>query len=346
VPFPVTVIFMLGLIYAYTFRGGLKTIIWTDTIMTTFFLAALVFTVITIGQALNLTAGELVPAVMDSRYGKIFFFDNFLTDPNHFVKQFVSGALIAVVMTGMDQDLMQKNLACRNIREAQKNMFVFCIYLVVINFLFLMLGALLYMYASTLGIEIPERTDQLYPKIAFNHLETAAGIFFILGLIASTYASSDSALTALTTSFCVDFLNFEKDEARAEDSLQRGHPQEEVDALARRQRRIRTLVHLGFAALFVLIILALNTLSNDAVINLVFKIAGYTYGPLLGLFAFGLLTSLRVRDRLVPLVCLAAPLLTWWAETAAKRWFDVGFLTILINGLFTFIGLLLIARRE
>jgi Na+/proline symporter len=346
VPFAVTVVLMIALIYAYTFRGGLKTIIWTDTIMTTFFLAALVFTVWTIGRALNLEAGELVPSIMDSRYGKIFFWDNFLTDPNHFVKQFVSGALIAVVMTGLDQDLMQKNLACKNIREAQKNMFVFCIYMVIINFLFLMLGALLYLYAGALGIEIPERTDQLYPKIAFNHLETAAGIFFILGLIASTYASSDSALTALTTSFCVDFLKFEKQKDEVDDAVRQGYPEEHAVALAARHRRVRTLVHLGFAALFVVIILALDAWSSDAVINLVFKIAGYTYGPLLGLFMFGLFTSWRVRDRLVPYVCIAAPILTYAIEMATRRWFDVGFLTILINGSITFLGLLLIARRR
>jgi Na+/proline symporter len=172
VPFAITVILMLALIYGYTFKGGLKTIIWTDSIMTTFFLAALVFTVWTIGKALNFNGGELFSQVMGSKYGQVFFFKNFLSDPNHFVKQFVSGALVAIAMTGLDQDLMQKNLACKNIREAQKNMFVFCIYLVIINFLFLVLGALLYMYAGSIGLEIPARTDQLYPKIAFGHLDT------------------------------------------------------------------------------------------------------------------------------------------------------------------------------
>ena len=292
VPFVVTVMGMLALIYAYTFRGGLKTIIWTDTIMTTFFLAALIFTVATIAGALHLGLGDIFHTVMDSRYGQVFFFDNFLTNPNHFAKQFVSGALIAVAMTGLDQDLMQKNLACKNLREAQKNMFVFCIYLVVINFLFLALGALLYLYAGTLGLEIPARTDYLYPKIAFDHLGTVAGIFFILGLIASTYASSDSALTALTTSFCVDFLNFEKENppqhtaAPTDEYEEYGHAPttnpERVSYLDARQRRVRTLVHLGFAGLFVVIILALNAVTGDAVINLIFKIAGYTYGATAG----------------------------------------------------------------
>jgi Na+/proline symporter len=349
VPFAITVILMLALIYGYTFKGGLKTIIWTDSIMTTFFLAALVFTVWTIGKALNFNGGELFSQVMGSKYGQVFFFKNFLSDPNHFVKQFVSGALVAIAMTGLDQDLMQKNLACKNIREAQKNMFVFCIYLVIINFLFLVLGALLYMYAGSIGLEIPARTDQLYPKIAFGHLDTMAGIFFILGLIGSTYASSDSALTALTTSFCIDFLNFEKGKnaeeqvyAYEEDRQAAKHKQEN------QQRKTRTLVHLGFSALFVVIILILNAVSDSAVISLIFKIAGYTYGPLLGLFMFGLFTDLKVRDRYVLPVCLAAPVLTFCFEYASKTWggFDVGFLTILINGVFAIIGLFSISYRE
>lgn len=347
VPFAITVMLMLALIYAYTYRGGLKTIIWTDTFMTTFFLAALIFTVITISKALNLSIIDVVPTILSGKYGKVFFFDNFLTDPNHFVKQFIAGALIATAMTGLDQDLMQKNLACKNIREAQKNMFVFCIYLVVINFLFLLLGALLYMYAGSLGLEIPEKTDQLYPKIAFNHLDAAAGIFFILGLIASTYASSDSALTALTTSFCVDFLNFDKQKAAMDEAVSIHQAQvSDAEHLDRRHRRIRTFVHLGFAALFVVIILILNTLAGDAVINLIFKIAGYTYGPLLGLYIFGLFTSNHVRDRWVPAVCVAAPILTYLTEISAKQWFDLGFMTILINGMFTFLGLLLVRKSH
>lgn len=224
-------------------------------------------------------------------------------------------------------------------------MFVFCIYLIVINFLFLILGALLYLYAGSIGIEVPARTDLLYPQIAFNHLDTAAGIFFILGLIASTYASSDSALTALTTSFCVDFLNFEKK------SVEHHFPYEadreaHVHQIDTRQRKKRTWVHLSFSLAFVVIILILNAVSNDAVINLIFKVAGYTYGPLLGLFTFGLFTDLKLRDRFVPAVCLAAPLLTFLIESSCRQWLDVGFLTILINGVVTAIGLWAISYRE
>lgn len=349
VPFFVTVTLMLALIYGYTFKGGLKTIIWTDSIMTTFFLAALVFTVWTIGKSLNLSGGDIFSNVMGSKYGQVFFFDNFLSDPNHFVKQFVSGALVAIAMTGLDQDLMQKNLACKNIREAQKNMLVFCFYLVIINFLFLVLGALLYMYAGSIGLEIPARTDQLYPKIAFGHLDAVAGIFFILGLIGSTYASSDSALTALTTSFCVDFLNFEK--GKNTEGQMFAYQEERIaheQALENKQRKTRTLVHLAFSGLFVVIILILNAVSNSAVISLIFKIAGYTYGPLLGLFMFGLFTDFKIRDRFALHVCLAAPVLTFCFEYASKTWagFDAGFLTILINGGFTTLGLWLISYKS
>lgn len=346
VPFAVTVIIMLALIYSYTYKGGLKTIIWTDTIMTTFFLAALIFTVFTISKALNLTGGGLFSSIMSGRYGKIFFFDNFLTDPNHFVKQFVSGALIAIAMTGLDQDLMQKNLACKNIKEAQKNMLLFSVNLVIINFLFLTLGALLYLYAGSIGLEIPTRTDHLYPKIAFDHLDAVAGVFFILGLIGSTYASSDSALTALTTSFCIDFLNFEKKDGQPEHFAYTEDREAHELKIEKEQRKTRTLVHLGFSALFVVIILILNAVSNTAVISLLFKIAGYTYGPLLGLFMFGLFTNLKIRDKYVLYVCLAAPVLSWLIEVSCKQWFDVGFLTILINGLLTIAGLWAISYRE
>ncbi len=361
VPFPLTVILMLSLIYGYTFRGGLKTIIWTDTIMTTFFIVAVAWTVVAVGKTLNLGVADIWPTVLDSRYGQVFFFDNFFSDPNHFVKQFVSGALIAIVMTGMDQDLMQKNLACKNIREAQKNMFVFCIYLIIINLAFLMLGALLYMYAGSLGIEIPAKTDQLYPKIAFQHLDTAAGVFFVLGLIASTYASSDSALTALTTSFCVDFLNFEKKREHPDPYAAEQDKRAYLETTAFQQKRARTIVHLGFAVAFVVIILLLKAFSSGAVISLIFKIAGYTYGPLLGLFTFGLFTNLKLhpwalriprrnaRPIEIPavlLLCILAPVLTWGIEVTCKPWFDVGFLTILLNGVITFAGLWVMSYRE
>ncbi len=340
VPFEVTVIIMLGLIYAYTYKGGLKTIIWTDTIMTTCFIAAVVWTVFSVGKTLNYNGlGEIWTAVTQSKYSQVFFFDNFTTDPNHFVKQFVSGALVAIVMTGLDQDLMQKNLACKNLKEAQKNMFVFSGYLIIINLAFMILGALLYLYANSIGLELPAKSDQLYPKIAFTHLDATAGIFFILGLIASTYASADSALTALTTSFCVDFLNFEKKSPAGDQYLSTEDQRKAQAHHDKQQKRTRTLVHLGFSVLFVIIIRILYSFSGGAVLGLIFKLAGYTYGPLLGLYTFGLFTRLKLHDKYIPYVCIAAPLLTWGIETTCKQWFDIGFLTILLNGLITIAGL-------
>lgn len=347
VPFELTVILMLALIYAYTFQGGLKTIIWTDTIMTTFFIVAVVWTVYAVSKSLNFHGlGDMMGAVWNSRYSQMFFFDNFANDPNHFIKQFISGALVATAMTGLDQDLMQKNLACKNIREAQKNMFVFSGYLIVINLAFMFLGALLYLYANSIGLEIPTRSDQLYPKIAFNHLDAVAGIFFILGLIASTYASSDSALTALTTSVCVDFLNFEKKAVLPDPYASAEEQQRFYAEIERRQRRQRTWVHLGFSIAFVLIIRILYAFSDGAVLGLIFKIAGYTYGPLLGLYIFGLFTRFKLYDERVPYICLAAPLATWGIETGLKPWADVGFLTILLNGSLTFLGLWVISYKE
>jgi len=340
VPFLVTITIMMGLIYAYTFKGGLKTIIWTDTIMTTFFLAAVAWTVYAVGKALNLNGmGEIWNAVSASKYSQVFFFDNFSSDPNHFIKQFIGGALVAIVMTGLDQDLMQKNLACKNIKEAQKNMFVFCGYLIVVNLAFMILGALLYLYANSIGLELPAKSDQLYPKIAFTHLDAAAGIFFILGLIASTYASSDSALTALTTSFCVDFLNFEKKQTVTDTYITQEEQQKLDETLQKKQKRTRTLVHLGFSVLFIVIIRILFAFNDSAILGLIFKLAGYTYGPLLGLFAFGLFTKYQLHDRYIPAVCIASPLLTWLLEWSLKSRFDIGFLTIMLNGLITIAGL-------
>lgn len=346
VPFELTAALMLALIYAYTFRGGMKTLIWTDVIMTTFFLAAVVWTVSNVVGALQLDAGSLVSAIRESRYGQVFFWDHFARDPNHFVKQFVGGAFVAIVMTGLDQDLMQKNLSCRNIRDAQKNMSVFCIYMVLINIAFLTLGALLYLYADASGIEIPERTDYLYPKIAFFHLEVAAGIFFILGLVASTYASSDSALTALTTSFCIDFLQFEKKwqeaDPYASDEEQQAWRQREQA----RQKRLRTLTHLGFSILFAAIIIVLEQISRGAVITLLFQIAAYTYGPLLGLFTFGLFTRRRLRSAWILPVCIVAPALTWLIDQVSKPEFHMGFLTFPLNGLICFVALWAISEPE
>ena len=235
-------------------------------------------------------------------------------------------------MTGLDQDMIQKNLTCRNIGEAQKNMATFSIALTFVIFLFLTLGALLYIYASQVGISIPEQTDKLFPMIALQHLSPVVGIVFILGLIAAAYSSADSALTALTTAFCIDFLGFESTERSDTD-----------------QRNLRFRVHLMFSGILFLAIIGFNQINDDAVISKLFEWAGYTYGPILGLFSFALFTRLKVRDRLVVPVCILAPIMSYLLNRYSSELlygFEFGFLIIALNGLLTFIGLLAISYKE
>lgn len=332
IPFWVTVMITIVLIWIYTFRGGINTIIWTDTLQTVCMLTAVVMTIFAIGSALETNFAGMVGMIRQSEYSQVFFFEGGWSDPNNFFKQFISGALITITMTGLDQDMMQKNLSCKNIGEAQKNMFTFSIALVFAKALFLALGALLYIYASHVGLTIPEQTDQLFPTVALQNLSPLIGIVFILGLTAAAYSSADSALTALTTSFCVDFLNFEKKEA-TDGSL--------------KQTRIK--VHLGFSLLLLATILLFNAISNDAVISQLFVAAGYTYGPLLGLFTFGMVTRLRVRDRYVIPVCLAAPVISFFIDRYSAdllAGFQFGFLIIALNGFLTFLGLLAISYKE
>ncbi|MEJ2006266.1 MAG: sodium:solute symporter, partial [Cyclobacteriaceae bacterium] len=284
IPFHITVLVTITLIWLYTFRGGIKTIVWTDTLQTLFMLTAVVLSIYTIGNELDLTTSGMIASVKESTYSKVFFWD--WQDSKNFFKQFISGAFIAIVMTGLDQDMMQKNLTCRNLQDAQKNMFWFSGTLVFVKLLFLMLGALLYIYANERGIGIPERTDDLFPMMALDYFPFAAGIAFLLGITAAAYSSADSALTALTTSFCVDFLGFKR-----EDTLE----------LKIKQRRIRVLVHIGFSLVLFVMIVIFREFLDGAVIQRVFEAAGYTYGPLLGLYAFGLFTNKAVRDPLVPL---------------------------------------------
>lgn len=326
VPFEVSVLITIGLIWAYTFKGGVKTIILTDSLQTIFLITAVVLTIVLIAQELGLSFGQLVQTVQDDPNAQIFFWDK--NDPKNFYKQFISGAFIAIVMTGLDQDLMQKNLTCKNIGEAQKNMFWFTTTLVIVNFLFLSLGILLYLFAQREGIAIPARTDDLYPLLALNHLGLVVAITFLLGITAATYASADSALTALTTSFCVDFMNVE------------GRPEVE-------RSRIKHIVHIGFSLLFYVVILVFRQVNSKEVITAVFDIAGYTYGPLLGLYAFGMFNKRPVMDRVVPFICLASPVLTYIVNENSAAWFggyQFGFERLLLNGLFTYAGLWAVSR--
>lgn len=328
VPFFVTVATFMVLILLYTYKGGVKTIIWTDTLQTTFMLVTVVFSVVVIAGQLNISLDGLLGQVMDSDLSKFYVSDTL--SPNYFWKNFLGGMFIAIAMTGLDQEMMQKNLSCKNIGEAQKNMFTFSAVLVVVNFLFMILGAVLVFYAHRYQIAIdPKHTDNLFPEVALNHLGTLTGLMFIIGLISAAYPSADGALTALTTAFCFDFLKLNKKPGVTEESL----------------KKTRYTVHISFAVLLLLVIVLFRVINNDAVIRNLFKVAGYTYGPLLGLFAFGLLTKWQVRDKWVPVVCLVSPAVAWYIGENAAAWFygyKFGFEMIIVNGLITFAGLWLV----
>ena len=328
IPFWASVLITIVLIWIYTFRGGMKTIIWTDTFQTLAMLVCVGTSLVLISQDLNLSFQGLINRIDNSAYSQVFFWD--YKDSRYFIKQFFAGAFIAIVMTGLDQDMMQKNLSCKNIGEAQKNMFWFSIILVVVNILFLCLGALLYIYAQSKGIALPERGDDVFPFLALNYFSGFLGIVFILGIVAITYASADSALTALTTSFCVDFLDFSK------------RPEPE-------RVRVRLMVHVGFSFLLMLVIIIFRVINDESVVTAVFKIAGYTYGPLLGLYAFGLFSKRQVRDNLVPVICILSPILTYIANVNSEDWFwgyEFGFEVLILNGFLTFLGLLAISRSR
>lgn len=331
VPFIVTVAVFMALILLYTYKGGVKTIVWTDTLQTTFMLITVIFSVIFISDHLGIGLGDLIGEVMSKDLSAIYVDD--LKSPNYFWKNFLGGAFIAIAMTGLDQEMMQKNLSCRNIGEAQKNMFTFSLVLVFVNFLFLVLGAVLVFYATQNNLTIdPKHTDNLFPDIALNHLGTFIGILFLIGLISAAYPSADGALTALTTAFCFDFLRLNKKENVTEESL----------------KRTRHIVHFSFAVILLLVIVLFRVINNDAVIRNLFKVAGYTYGPLLGLFAFGFLTKFKIKDRLVPLVCVLSPAIAYFINENAPVWWDgykFGFEMVVVNGFITFIGLWLISKK-
>lgn len=324
-PFFMTVLVSILLIWLYTFQGGIKTILWTDTFQTTCILVAMFSTLYLVGNALNLGVSDYWASLKEGHLQQIFFTDDPLTDKKYFLKQIFGGWLIGIAMTGLDQDLMQKNLTCGNLKDAQKNILSYSVILVLVNFSVLLLGGLLWLYARKNGIEVaPDKTDFLFPDIAINHLSGALGGIFALGLIASAYSGSDSALTALTTSFCIDFLNMNhQNSAKAQ--------------------KLRKIVHISFSALFFIIILVFWWANNQALIDTIFKIASYTYGPLLGLFSFGLLTKRIIKyDYLIIVICLASPVFTYFLDTYSKTilgGYVFGFELMLPNALFTFGGL-------
>ena len=336
VPFAITVLISLALIFEYTYRGGLKTIIITDSLQTFFLISSVFLTIYFICNSLDYSVIDAFEAVKNSNYSRVFFFNDYFKD-TYFWKQLFGGIFITIATVGLDQDLMQKNLSCKNIAEAQKNMFTFTAVFVLINIFFLSVGALLYLYAAKNGIDAPlvnnvPRTDLLFPEIAIHHLSIIPTIVFLLGLTAATFATTDSALTALTTSFCVDFLDMDKSENQNKPNIV----------------RTRHLVHVGFSLLMFVVIVIFNTINDRSVVDMVFRIASYTYGPLLGLYGFGLFVKTKtVKDHFVPLICLIAPAVCLYLNINSKLLFGnytIGNELIVVNGLITFLGLLAISK--
>jgi len=330
VPFVVTVVISILMIWLYTNKGGIKTIIWTDTLQAIFFISAVIVSVIIINRQLGFNFSEMFKSIANSDYSQIFFFDNW-QQKHFFWKHFLGGMFIAIAMTGLDQDMMQKNLSCKNIREAQKNMLTFTVLLVPVNLIFLSLGALLYIYSTINQIPLPLKSDDLFPLIATSHLNIVAGICFTIGIIAAAYSSADSALTALTTSFSIDIL--------------------EIHKLSDEKKKlvIRKRVHIGISLLMLLVILAFRAVNNTNVIDAIFTVAGYTYGPLLGLFAFGLFTRFKLKNNIIiPIICLLAPITCYYLSKFSVSWLNgyiFGYELLIINGLITFLALFLIGRN-
>ncbi|CAM1355189.1 sodium:solute symporter [Tenacibaculum halocynthiae] len=327
IPFWVTVTITILLIWLYTFKGGIKTIVWTDTLQTLFMLIAVGVCIVMIKDEMQID--NLFSYIAENKLSKTFFFED-IKAGNYFWKRFFAGAFIAIVMTGLDQDMMQKNLTCRNLKDAQKNMFWFTIVLVVVNFFFLALGILLTDYAT--ANEINAHKDQLFPTIAMSgKLGLATSLFFLLGLIAAAYSSADSALTSLTTSFSIDILEIDKKENEHE------------------KEKTRKKIHVLFSLILIVTILFFKyVIADDSVISNIFKAAGYTYGPLLGLYAFGLFTKFNVKDKLVPLICIISPFLAFEINYLTNYlWkFDFEFFILILNGLLTFLGLLAIKTSK
>ncbi len=329
IPFSITVIVALALIFIYTFRGGMKTIIWTDVLQTAVIFIALVITIWDVCQHLNFTLPKAVHAIANSPMSKMIIWNDWQS-ANHVVKQFISGIFITIVMTGLDQDMMQKNLTCRKLSDAQKNVKWYGFAFVPANLLFLSLGVLLMIYAKNMGIILPERSDHIYPTLATGgFLSPTTSIVFIVGLLAAAYSSADSALASLTTAFSYDFVNIQRLEEE-------------------KAKHIRMLIHLGFALILMTIILLFNALNDESVISALFKAAGYTYGPLLGVFIIGLFTKWQLKDRLVPIVMIISPFITYGIKFGVERCanYHFGYELLLINGAVTILLCALFLRKK
>jgi SSS family transporter len=331
IPFWLTVSVTIALILAYTYRGGIKTLVWTDTFQSTFLLLGVVLSIVAIARELDLGLGGLIATVKNSEMSQTFFWD--WRGTNYFWKQFCAGVFIAIAMTGLDQNMMQKNLSCRSLGAAKKNIYAFTSVMILVNLLFVSLGVLLFQYAAAKGVAIPAKTDELFPTLALSHLGTFAAIVFVVGLTAATFSSADSVLTTLTTSFCMDLLGME----------------ERKEMTDGQRTALRHKIHVGFAVVLWLVILGFQALHSKAIIDAIFTLASYTYGPLLGLFAFGLFARGAVRDRWVPLVCCVAPAVCFVLQQNSAAWFHgykLGFELLILNGLLTCAGLWLIRARS
>ncbi len=324
VPFIVTVLIILVLVWLYTRRAGIRTLVYTDSLQTLCMLTALVVVIVLVMGKMNLDWGALCQTVSESEYSRIFVWDDWMSKQS-FWKQFLSGVFVAIVMTGLDQDMMQKNLTCKNLREAQKDVCTYGVFFIPVNFLFLVLGVLLYTFAAGQGIDVPAKTDQLFPMLVqegwFGYGVT---VLFVLGIAAAAFSSVDSALTALTTSFCIDILDIEKkqlDEGRA--------------------TRIRRRVHIAVVFVFVIFTLIFKALNSTSVIDAIYIMASYTYGPLLGLFAFGLFTHKMPRDRFIPVVCVLSPVICYALSVIVPQYtgYQFGYELLMLNGLLTFAAL-------
>ena len=337
IPFWVPALIFILLILVYTYKGGIKTVVWTDTLQTTFLLLAAILTVVIILKTLNISFGELMSVSSERGYTKLFE-----TDWSHskfYVKQILSGAFITITMTGLDQDMMQKNLTCKSLKDAQKNVLTSSFFFVLVNLLFMSLGAALIYYAQETGFQLPTNesgvvvNDKIFPAVAFS-LNKFTSIVFMLGLIAAGYSSADGTLTALTTTFCFDFLHFDKNDKISEND----------------KIRYRKMIHIGFALLYLLVIILFRPFHNESLIDKIFEIAGYTYGPLLGLYSFGLFVKNRkANDKLVPIIAITSPVISYLLNHFSKELFfgyQFGFEILIVNGLLTFISLLIFSKKQ
>lgn len=326
IPFWATTLIILLMILLYTFRGGVKTIVWTDTLQTTFMLLGLVVCVIFLMNLMHLSFSDTLTSLNDKGYTKIFNTD--VNSSTYFLKQIVGGAFITIAMTGLDQEMMQKNISVKTLHDSQKNMLTFSFIIVLVNFLFLFLGGLLYLFASQQGIAV--KGDDLFPTVALQHLPQFISIIFIIGLISALFPSADGAITALTSSFCIDIIGLKRNTIMSDAA----------------KMRFRKIVHVTFAVIFMICVIGFKIIDNKSIIGVILKVAGYTYGPLLGLFSFGLLSNRKVKEAFVPLVCLLAPLVCYILEVNQSNIlgkFQIGIELLLLNGLLTVIGLFIIS---